>query len=131
MNWTLTEQMRAMMKDHQCPTAFWGEAIHTAAYCLNCTLSSANGGITLLKAFDGEKPDISHLCTFYSDAYIHRAKSLGAKKLGDRASLVKFIGYPDGVSGYKFWDPMTRTMKISRSARFLDDSHSPSPPSLQ
>ena len=127
-NMTLTERMHAMMKDRECPIAFWGEAIHTTTYCLNRTASSANGGITLLEAFDSEKPDISHLQTFYCDAYIHCTESQGAKKLGDWASLVKFIGYPDGVSGYKFWDPVTCTMKISCSVQFLDDAASPSLP---
>ena len=58
-NQTLTKRMRVMMKDMDCPTALWGEAVCTAAYCLNCIPTSANGGITLIQAFDGTTPDIS------------------------------------------------------------------------
>src|SRR5258708_31435737 len=134
-NRTLTERMRAMMKDANCSIALWGEAVCTAAYCLNRTLTSANGGFTPIQAFEGTVPDVSHTRIFYSDAYIHRSKSDGAKKLGDRARLVKFVGYPEGVSGYKFYDPLTRTTILSRSARFLDFTtsdptpapHNPSP----
>ena len=104
-NRTLTKCMRAMMKDMDCPLALWGEAVSTAAYCLNRTATSINGGVTPIQAFEGTTLDISHMKIFYSDAYIHRPKSEGAKKLGDQARLVKFVGYPKGVSGYRFYDP--------------------------
>ncbi len=97
-NHTITECMCAMMKDHHCPLGLWGEAACTAAYCLNHTATSSNGGIMPIEAFDGKLPNISHMHTFYTDAYIHHCKDHGAKKLGDRAVLVKFVGYPDGVS---------------------------------
>ena len=112
--------MHAMMKDTDCPMTLWGEAVCTAAYCLNRTPTSANGGITPFQAFEGVIPDISHMKMFYSDAYIHCSKSDGAKKLGDRACLVKFVGYPDGVNGYKFYDPLTHTITLSHSACILE-----------
>ena len=121
-------EYRHYIKDQDCPLSFWGEAASTTAYCLNHTPTSANGGITPHEAFFGTVPDVSHLCTFYSDAYIHQPKSHGAKKLGDCAILVKFVGYPEGVSGYKFWDPTTCTMKLSQSAHFLDDKSPSKPP---
>jgi len=68
-NRTLTERIRAMMKDRECPPMLWGEAVHTAAHCLNRTPTSANGGITPYEAFEGRTPDISHLRTFYCDAW--------------------------------------------------------------
>ena len=34
-NQMLTKHMHAMMKDTECPLMLWGEAISTAAYCLN------------------------------------------------------------------------------------------------
>ncbi len=104
-NQTLTECMHAMMKDQDCPLALWGEAICTATYSLNHTPISANGGVTPIQAFDGTAPDVSHMQVFYSDAYIHHSKSSGAKKLGDHATHVNFVRYPDGVSGHRFWNP--------------------------
>ena len=83
-NRTLMEHIRALLKDQYCPLSFWGEAASTAAYCLNCTPTSVNGGVIAHEAFFGTVPDVSHLCTFYSNAYIHHAKARGAKKLGDR-----------------------------------------------
>src|SRR5258707_4945252 len=63
---------------------------------------------------------------FYSDVYIHHSKSDGAKKLGDCACLVKFVGYPDGVNGYKFYDPSTCTITLSCSAHILKTiTHAP------
>src|SRR5260221_2031985 len=122
--------MCAMMKDSNCPMGLWGEAVCTAAYCVNRTPTSANGGVTLIQAFEGITPDISHMRIFYSDAYIHRSKLGGAKKLGDHARLVKFIGYLEGVSGYKFYDPNTCTVILSRSPHFLEPTHSDPNPTL-
>ena len=46
-----------------------------------------------IQAFEGVAPDVSHMRIFYSNAYIHHSKLEGAKKLGDHACLVKFIGW--------------------------------------
>src|SRR5260370_36963122 len=115
--------MCAMMKDMDCPMTLWGEAVSTVAYCINQTSTSSNGGIMPIQAFNGIVPDVSHMRVFYSDAYIHRSKSGGAKKLGDQARLVKFIGYPDGVSAYEFYDPATCTVILSCSPRFLESTY--------
>src|SRR5260370_37287403 len=58
-----------------------------------------------------------------------QGKSEAAKKLGDRAHLVKCVGYPEGVSGYRFYNPESRTITLSRSPHFLEVSqpHSPDP----
>ena len=135
-NWTLTECMHAMMKDTDCPMALWGKAVCAAAYCLNCTSTSVNGGMTPFQAFEGTVPDISHMRVFYANTYIHHSKSEGAKKLGDCACLVKFVGYPEGVSGYKSYDPSTCTIMLSHSPHFLETlpdpaqlhTHTPRPP---
>ena len=112
--------MHAMMKDSGCPMALWGEAVSTTAYCLNRTATSSNGGITPIQAFKGTTPDISHMRVFYSDAYIHQPKTSRAKKLGDHACLVKFMGYLEGVSGYKFYDPQSHAILLSHSPHFLE-----------
>ena len=109
-----------MMKDTRSPMALWGEALSTAAYCVNRTATTANGGIMLIQAFEGTIPDISHMRTFYTDAYIHCPKLQGTKKLGDHAHLVKSIRYLEGVSGYKFYGPNTCTVLLSHSPHFLE-----------
>src|SRR5260370_27591325 len=85
--------MCTMMKDTNCPLGLWGEVVLTAAYCLNHTATSANRGVIPIQAFKGVTPDVSHMRVFYSDVYIHQTKSGGAKKLGDHACLVKFVGW--------------------------------------
>src|SRR5260370_22117043 len=105
--------MHAMMKDRECPVALWGEALSTAAYCINQTATWTNGGVTPIQAFEGITPDVSHMRIFYSDAYIHWSKLQGANKLGDCAQLVKFIGYLEGLSRYKFYDPNTHSVILT------------------
>ena len=90
--------------------------------------TSVNGGITPFQSFEGCVPTISHMRIFYTDAYIHCSKSEGAKKLGDCACLVKFVGYPDGINGHKFYDPSTHTIVLSCSAHFLEKPQTHIPP---
>ena len=114
--------MHVMMKDTECPLALWGEEVSTAAYCLNRTATLANGGVMPIQAFDGSTLDISHMRIFYSNAYIHQGKAEGAKKLGDHAHLIKFVGYPEGVSGYRFYDPSSCKITLSHSPHFLESN---------
>jgi hypothetical protein len=44
---------------------------------------------------------------------------LGLKKLSDRSSKMVFIGYESGTKGYRFFDPSTKKLVISRDVIFL------------
>ena len=116
----LKEKVHAVLKDRDCPNGLWAEAILAVRYCINVTLTRSNGGITPYQAFFGIIPDISRLRVFYSDAWIHRSKKQGAKALGDRGIRVKFIGYPEDVVAYKFWNPETRKTVVSRDPLFVE-----------
>ena len=116
----LKEKVRAVLKDRDCPDGLWAEAILAVRYSINFTLTTSNGGITPYQAFFGIVPDISRLRVFYCDAWIHRSKKQGAKALGDRGIQVKFIGYPEDVAAYKFWNPETRKTVVSRDPLFIE-----------
>jgi hypothetical protein len=52
----------------------------------------------------GKKPSLSHLIFFGCDAFVHVPKEK-RNKLDNKALKCIFIGYKDGMKGYKLWDP--------------------------
>ena len=55
-------------------------------------------------------------------AYIKRLR-LHISKLDDRGQKVVFIGYEDGSKAYRFYDPSTECVHISRDAVFDKGAH--------
>ena len=62
---------------------------------------------------------------WYSDAYTHQSKNLGAKKLGDRGQPVKSLGYPEESAGYKVYDPITHRITVVRKPIFREEAEAP------
>ena len=101
-----------MLKDASAPDFLWANAFATAVYAINRTVSSSAGNQTPFEAFFGKKPDVGHMRVWFSDVFIHCAKDLGARKLGERGELVKFLGYPENSAGYRTYDPRTHKVEV-------------------
>ena len=101
------------MKDMNAPEFLWAEAFTMAVYTINRTISTSLGNITPFEAFFDRKPDVMHMRVWYSDAYVHQPKDLGAKKLGEWGRLVKFLGYPKESAGYKMYEPSTHKVFVA------------------
>ncbi|KAH9697414.1 hypothetical protein KPL71_023600 [Citrus sinensis] len=78
---------------------FWVEAVTTAAYLINRSPSSALGFKTPQELWSGKPPDLSNLRIFGCPAYAHIKQG----KLEPRAVKGYFLGYPEGIKGYKIW----------------------------
>jgi len=88
-----------MLLSVRLPKTFWGEASNTTAYVINRCPSSALDCKTPMEAWNSEPPDYSRLKVFGSLAFAHVKQG----KLDARAVKCVFIGYPEGVKGYKLW----------------------------
>ena len=68
-----------------------------------------------------DKPaDYSHLHTFGSPVYVmYNAQE--TSKLDPKSRKCIFLGYADGVKGYRLWDPTARKVLISRDVVFVED----------
>ena len=75
------------------------------------------------EAFFGKRPDISHMCIWFSNMFIHHPKDLGARKLGVHGYQVKFLGYLDGTAGYSAYDPQTHRVSVIRAPIFREEAH--------
>ena len=67
----------------------------------------------------GKKPSLSHLRVFGCDAYVHVPKEKRTK-LDNKFERCIFIGYKDGLKGYKLWNPETRKVVYSRDVVFRE-----------
>ena len=95
---------------------FWGEAVTTAAYLINRSPHSALNFKTPMEMWNRELADYSNLKVFGCRAFVH----LKQDKLEPRAVRCVFLGYPEGVKGYRLWctEPGKQGCIISRDVVF-------------
>jgi hypothetical protein len=75
--------------------------------------------MTLNEVWYGKKPSVSHLKVFGFDALIHVSKE-NRSKLDKKEVKCIFIGYKEGMKGYKLWDPTSRKKMYSRDVVFRE-----------
>ena len=71
------------------------------------------------KVWIGKKPSIKNLKFFGCDAYVHVPKEKRIK-LDNKAEKCIFIGYKDGMKGYKIWNRITKKTIYSRYVVFRE-----------
>lgn len=68
-----------------------------------------------------EKPDVSHLRIFGTISYIHIPKA-ERKKLESKSLKCYFVGYSLTQKAYRFWDPVSRRIKITETSYLMNSS---------
>src|SRR5947209_6654854 len=71
INRTIMEKARSMLLEAGLPESFWAEAVNTALYLHNRSLRRSLEGKMPYKAWNGIKPDLSHLKVFGCDTFLH------------------------------------------------------------
>lgn len=101
MNETLFGMTRCLLLESNLSNMFWADAVTTACYlCNKCPTSALDGGTP--EEWTGNPIELDHLKVFGSRAWsiVDPPKT----KLDPRAIECVFIGYPEGVKGYRLWD---------------------------
>jgi len=93
--------------------------VEIACYLVNRSPSSALEDKTPQELWIGKKPSLSHLRVFGCDAYVHVSNEKRTK-LDRKSKKCIFIGYKDGLKGYKLWNPTTRKVLYSRDVVFRE-----------
>lgn len=75
---------------------------------------------TPYEALVGKIPSLLHLIVFVFDAFEHIPKER-RKKLDNKVEKCIFIGYKDGIKGYKLWNPTTRNIFYSKDVICRED----------
>ena len=99
INRTLMEKVRCMMIQSELPKGLWAETLLTACVLVNLSPSSALDFKTPYEKWCGKPANYNKLKVFSCTAYAHANQG----KLTPRALKGMFIGYPEGVKGYKIW----------------------------
>ncbi len=119
-NRTIMEAARSLIHAKNVPLELWGEAIACAVYTLN-RVSTKTTPNTPYQNWFGTKPDVSNLRIFGSTAYIHVPKA-ERRKLDSKSVTCHFVGYCATQKAYRFWDPITRKIRISRDVIFNEQA---------
>ncbi|KAL0286479.1 UNVERIFIED_CONTAM: hypothetical protein Sradi_7146800 [Sesamum radiatum] len=99
MDRTLLNKVRCLIISSGLPKTFWGEALLTSAYLINCSPSVPLNGQLPEYVWIGKNVDLSSIRIFGCSAFaLHNGD-----KLDPRAQKCIFIDYPIGVKGYRLW----------------------------
>jgi hypothetical protein len=93
--------------------------VGTASYLVNRSPSSMLDDKTPQEVWTGNKPSLTHLKVFGCDAYVHVPKE-NMSKIDKKDEKCIFIGYKDGLKGYKLWNPETNKVVYSRDVVFRE-----------
>ncbi|GJV18246.1 transposable element [Tanacetum coccineum] len=117
MNRTLLERTRCLLLNAGLDRSFWAEALNTACYLINRSPATAIDCKTPIEVWSGKPADYSKLCVFGCLAYYHVSEG----KLDPRGEKGIFMGYGDGVKGYRIWSPSKKRVILSRDVIFDED----------
>jgi hypothetical protein len=115
LNRTLLEKARAMIKDAGLSSELWAEAVNTANFVKNRTLSRTHGK-TPFEVLTGDKPSISNLKVFGCPCYVH-VPALKRKKLDPVSEKGTFLGYEPHTKGYRILKG-DGSIQVSRDVTF-------------
>ncbi|KAH9658262.1 Integrase catalytic domain-containing protein [Citrus sinensis] len=114
MNRTIVDKTRGMLINSKLPRCFWAEAVSTTCYLVNRSPSAAIDFKTPKEIWFGRLPKFENLRIFGCPAYVH----INQGELNAKALKGFFVGYPDGVKGYRVWCGEQRKCIISKDVVF-------------
>jgi hypothetical protein len=94
------EKLRCMLSGVGLGQEFWAEAVDTTCYLVNRSPSSTLDDKNPHEVWTSNKPSLTHLRVFGCDACVHIPKE-NMSKLDKKDEKCIFIGYKDGLKGYK------------------------------
>lgn len=118
---TIVESARSMIYSKEVPLYLWAEAVNTAVYVLNRTPTSQAPNSTPYELWTGKSLYLNHLRIFGSEAYMHVPDVL-RKKLEPKSKKMIFVGYDKESTNYRLFDPVTKTIKVSRNVVFNEEN---------
>jgi hypothetical protein len=119
MNRTLMEKARCMLSGAGIGQEFWAKAVGIACYLVNRSPSSALGD-KLHKRYGLVRNLLSHILRYLAMMHMLHVPNENRSKLDKKAEKCIFIGYKDGLKGYKIWNLETKKVVYSRDVVFRE-----------
>ncbi|KAH9672314.1 hypothetical protein KPL70_017673 [Citrus sinensis] len=91
-----------------------------ACYIVNRSPSTAIGLKTTMEMWTGKPANYSYLHVFGYPVYV-MYNTQERTKLDSKFRRCIFLGYANGVNGYRLWDPTAHKIVISRDVIFIED----------
>lgn len=123
-NRTIIERAKCMLFDADLDKPYWGEAVNTAVYIMNRSVSSVLINKAPEEMWTGKKVDLGKMRIFGSPVMVHVPKA-NRVKLDPKSRKLIFVGYDNNVKGFRCIDPVTKKITISRDVVFLENSVNP------
>ena len=122
MNRKIMEKARTMLLKVRLPESFWSEAVNTAVYLHIRSPTRALDNMTPYEAWNGVKPDLSHIKVFGCDASLFVPNEKRGK-LQAKSQKCTHMGYVwNTTKMWRLWDPTGRRVIIGSNVRFDDGS---------
>ncbi|KAK9024987.1 hypothetical protein V6N11_064888 [Hibiscus sabdariffa] len=115
-NRTLLDMVRSMMSHSDLPISFWGHALETAAFTLNC-VPSKSVQKTPHEMWTGKRPSMSFMKIWGCKAYVKHQMST---KLEPKSHKCTFVGYPKETKGYYFYNHKENKVFVALTGVFLE-----------
>lgn len=117
----LLETARSIMFQASLPRKFWGECVQAATYIINRLPSKVINNKTPFEIVFGKEPNYDFLKVFGCLVY-YRSTMTGGDKFEFRGRPGVFLGYPQGIKGYKIYDVELGKIITSRDVRFIENN---------
>lgn len=114
LNCTILEKVRSLLSETGLSESFWAEASSNVVYMINITPSIPLELKVPEEVWSGRVPEYSHMRRFGCLVYYHADQG----KLKPRAKKGVFLGYPQGVKGYRIWSLEDKKIIVSRNVVF-------------
>ena len=114
----VVERARTMLLKARLPEQFWADAVAMAVNILNRSPTKALAEKTPFEAWFGRRPNLSHLCRFGCNAYLH-VPDAQRMKLKPKARLCMFLGYVRNTTKqWRLWDGHHQRIVIGSDVKF-------------
>lgn len=121
LNRTLAEGITAMLNQANLPQSFWSQALLYLVHILNVTPSSAVSNTTSYEVWHNKKPDLTMFRTFGCRIFVNVLRK-DRKNLESHMRQCIFIGFQDRQKGWKYYEPSTKKIGVTRDAIFDETS---------
>jgi transposase InsO family protein len=118
MNRSLVEMARCMMYHEDVDKKWWAEAVNTAAWIINRIPNSVTVK-TPYEIVHRTKPQLKNLKVFGALGYAP-IPDKKRRKLDAKAFKCRFLGYEDGMKGYRVLNVVTGKVQIVRTVKFME-----------
>jgi hypothetical protein len=116
---SVLDKARVLMSVYNTPPKFWGYAVSTACYLINRSPTMILD-TTPHERVTGEKPDISHLVSFFAPGVYHvTTEERKGKSWPSKARLCRMLGYSNEVKfGYVIYDVESQNVLVRNHCIF-------------